>query len=203
MLSPKSPTFVVGFDFSEHSTYALDQALRMAGWSRGAKLIVVCAAVPNVEYNSGADKAAAHTFQRVEKAVRGRMEAVLREGFALGEPNVAIRVTAAHPAQALKDIAYYEGADLIVVGEGGQSALSELLLGSVSRGVVRDGPCSVLVCRPRADESVPQVEPPPAPGQSSTLGRRHTYHYESRVGQGGVNMPLLYPTVESLRGDGS
>ena len=39
------------------------------------------------------------------------------------------------------------GADLVVVGHKGGSALSRMLLGSVAQHVVANAPCSVLVVR--------------------------------------------------------
>jgi nucleotide-binding universal stress UspA family protein len=54
------------------------------------------------------------------------------------------------PAAAILDAAARWGADLIVLGSHGRSALDRFLLGSVSDRVVRHAHCSVQVVRPRA-----------------------------------------------------
>jgi nucleotide-binding universal stress UspA family protein len=51
------------------------------------------------------------------------------------------------PALALLQAAEEEGADLIVVGSHGQSAIERFLLGSVSEKVLRHAQCSVLIVK--------------------------------------------------------
>jgi nucleotide-binding universal stress UspA family protein len=48
------------------------------------------------------------------------------------------------PAETIVNVAREEGADLIVLGTQGRSALGRLLLGSVADQVVRQAPCPVL-----------------------------------------------------------
>jgi nucleotide-binding universal stress UspA family protein len=51
------------------------------------------------------------------------------------------------PATGLVDAALDEGADLLVLGSHGHSALARFLLGSVSQDVLHHAPCSVLLAR--------------------------------------------------------
>ncbi|MGE0823736.1 MAG: universal stress protein [Candidatus Binatia bacterium] len=53
-------------------------------------------------------------------------------------------------AESIVSVAQESGADLIVMGTHGRSALAHLLLGSVAEKVVRTAPCSVLTIRPDA-----------------------------------------------------
>ena len=52
-----------------------------------------------------------------------------------------------HPAKVIADYAREIGADLIVMGARGLSALKNLYLGSVSLGTIAKASCPVLVCR--------------------------------------------------------
>lgn len=105
--------------------------------------------------------AAAHGFAVVAKQVRSEF----RRSILLAALDTTADITAARAARALRrrwpdsearvvDAAPVEGivaearrlrADVIVVGWRGQGALRRLLAGSVSRGVARRAPCSVLV----------------------------------------------------------
>ena len=49
--------------------------------------------------------------------------------------------------RSITEFAAQLGADLIVLGTRGRSRFKTLLLGSVSKGVVLQAPCSVLVVR--------------------------------------------------------
>jgi nucleotide-binding universal stress UspA family protein len=53
-------------------------------------------------------------------------------------------------AETIVTVAQDIGADLIVMGTHGRTALAHMLLGSVAEKVVRTAPCSVLTIRPDA-----------------------------------------------------
>ena len=61
--------------------------------------------------------------------------------------DVRVRVAEGPPAAAIIRAAKRARADVIVMGWRGHGAIRRLLAGSVSRGVVRVAPCSVLVVR--------------------------------------------------------
>jgi hypothetical protein len=59
-------------------------------------------------------------------------------------------------AQLAQDI----GADLLVIGAGGSSAIERLLLGSVAESLVRQAPCPVLGYRPKSVPIWDRIAPP-------------------------------------------
>ncbi|MGB3138115.1 MAG: universal stress protein [Nodosilinea sp.] len=59
-----------------------------------------------------------------------------------------------NPVTAVCTAAQEWGADLILMGTRGRSGLTELLMGSVSNGVAHNAPCSVLIMKPAALDSV-------------------------------------------------
>lgn len=73
----------------------------------------------------------------------GRVAADLRDAGVL----VEAATVAGKPARAIVTDANRFGADLIVVGARDQGPIAAMLLGSVSRAIVEDAPCSVLVSR--------------------------------------------------------
>ncbi len=188
------PTFVVGYDFEEHSLPALDHAIRFACTWPDSRLVFVWATDVAGEHSSEEeiDEAAKRALDKLDQAVRERVRLFEERGIPVAKAQVTPRVAEGSAAKLLRQTAQTEGADVIVLGSGSKGTLQSLMLGSVSRSLMGEAPCSVLVCRERQTESV-ELDPPPSPGQESTLGRRHTYHYESRVGRPGTTMPLLYP----------
>lgn len=69
------------------------------------------------------------------------------EACALLGASVEGRLAEGDPREAIVAAATEWGADLIVLGARGLSAVKEFLLGSVSLGVARHAPCPVLVCK--------------------------------------------------------
>jgi nucleotide-binding universal stress UspA family protein len=57
------------------------------------------------------------------------------------------RVVAGAPHQAIVDTAKQEGADFIVMGTQGRSALERFFIGSVADRVIRAAPCAVVTTR--------------------------------------------------------
>lgn len=57
------------------------------------------------------------------------------------------RVLEGEPRHVIIEAAADSGSDLVVLGARGLGAIASLLLGSVSLGVARHAPCSVLVCK--------------------------------------------------------
>ncbi|TSE21592.1 Universal stress protein [Tepidimonas alkaliphilus] len=56
------------------------------------------------------------------------------------------------PAAAVVEEAQRRGSDLVIIGKHGRSATEELLLGSVTKHVLAEAPCDVLLSPARADD---------------------------------------------------
>jgi nucleotide-binding universal stress UspA family protein len=69
---------------------------------------------------------------------------------------VATETTYGSPGWEILDAAEKKGVDLIIVGSQGQSALSRMLMGSISQKVITEARCSVRVARGKND-----VDPSP------------------------------------------
>lgn len=149
---------VIGYDGSEHGDEALAD-LRQAGLPRDAEAIIISAAegvAPSLSA-SGIGESALDS-ERVASAVAyasdsiAQAKAFARQGAGRVKsrfPEWEVRADnpLGDPANALIERAAKWGADLIVVGSQGRSAVGRMILGSVSRKVVTEAPCSVRVAR--------------------------------------------------------
>jgi nucleotide-binding universal stress UspA family protein len=120
---------LVGMDGSLHSKKALEEAVTIARrFSGSIKVITV--------YDQGMEK-------KAEKIIEEAKQYLEKEGveFSLAS------VLGSNPARALQNIAKQEKFDLIVVGSRGLGSTASILVGSVSRQVVANAECSVLVVK--------------------------------------------------------
>lgn len=150
---------LVPLDGSDHSLRALKIAVRMAKkfggkltlvhvYSVSVRLVVMpepaTLTTPGVPVVTAAEvskvveaarKAGANILADGEQRVKAegvQVETALREG---------------HTVQEIIETAKEGGFDLIVMGARGISKIREILLGSVSDGVIRNAPCPVLVTK--------------------------------------------------------
>ena len=79
------------------------------------------------------------------------LEQLATRARAEGARHLVTRFEHGPPARLILDRAEKTGADLIVVGKHGRSALEELILGSVTRRLLADAHCDVLVTAARDD----------------------------------------------------
>ncbi len=120
---------LVGIDGSLHSKKALEEAVTIARrFSGSIKVITV--------YDQGMEK-------KAEKILEETKQYLEKEEF---EYFVA-SILGSNPARALQNTAKQENLDLIVVGSRGLGSTASILLGSVSRQVVTNAECSVLVVK--------------------------------------------------------
>jgi nucleotide-binding universal stress UspA family protein len=143
----KTRNIVVGVDGSQTSTAALQWAAEEAR-ARDARLIVVHAwMVPAAAYSTSLPTTFIPTLPNVrfyKEAAEGVVERALESIDVASLPRgVQHVVTRGAAPEAILTAA--EGAELVVVGSRGRSRLGGLLLGSVSRDVVRSSSIPVVV----------------------------------------------------------
>jgi nucleotide-binding universal stress UspA family protein len=137
-------------DGSESSDRALDYVRALAREGGAPVVVAHCKEIllaagrsPGpVTLNAAEDELLAKLETQVAELKAEGIEAKLRVGSAAaGSSNVA---------QVIREIAAEEGADLIVAGTRGHSAIGELVLGSVTHRLLSVAECPVLVIPPAA-----------------------------------------------------
>jgi nucleotide-binding universal stress UspA family protein/predicted transcriptional regulator len=149
---------VIGYDGSEYADTALDD-LRHAGLPRDAEALIISVAegvtaplsVSGIAEHALGSRPVASAVAQASYALAQAQE-LARMGDArikslFPEWKVSAEYLAGDPADALMERATNWGAELIVVGSQGRSALSRLILGSMSRRIVTEALCSVRVAR--------------------------------------------------------
>jgi len=130
---------LIATDGSAAAKAALKTAVRFP-WPSGANASAVVARQVRADYRRSILLAA---LDRTAEFV-GRTSA---RAMAKRWPAADARVVDAAPVEAIVGEARRVRADIVVMGWRGHGAVRRLLTGSVSRGVVRRAPCSVLVVR--------------------------------------------------------
>ena len=136
----KGEHMLVAVDGSEHSDFAVDQAISLGGMCN-SKIFLLSVVSLLPEYvgvapdyvdnlTEQAQKYLADAKQKVEQA-NIACETILRKG--------------ANPSEYILDEAEKKQIDLIVMGTHGRSGLEKLFLGSVAQKVVGHAPCPVMV----------------------------------------------------------
>lgn len=120
---------LVGVDGSDHSTWALMEAISIAKkFSGHIKVITV--------YKRGNKDEAAKTQLKIKQLLdEEKIDSSLAS------------ILGSNPSRALVDTAEQEKFDLIVVGSRGLGSAASFLLGSVSKRVVSKANCDVLVVK--------------------------------------------------------
>lgn len=190
-----SQRIVVGFDALGENSDSLTKALAFAILIPRSRVEVVW--VPPTAYVPGGP----HANKAPSEILFARVHQVLDEfgPTPLLEAEVEVRaiVGEGRPAQAISRIAFMNDADLIIVGpHENASSLGDFLLGSVTKRLVEDAPCPVLVMRPRAAGAVPEIEEPRENVAERRIGLPHRYHSVGRNVRSQENMPLLFPMGE-------
>jgi nucleotide-binding universal stress UspA family protein len=138
---------VASIDFSADSLAALQAALRVAP---GAHFTLVHAYDVEFEgmlWRGNVPKATVDGFRRdARTSALAKMHSV---GVKLGvaEARLDKVATRGYPPRVILDTAKRKDADLIVIGKQGRSVLERLLIGSVTRHVLGESRCDVLVAR--------------------------------------------------------
>ncbi len=213
MTSPKKPyTVVVGIDFSPIGDVALDKAFELASAQEDGEVHIAYVARaygPLVHIDMGSelltlsmDEASDRLKGYVEKRLADFVE---KRSMTFARAVTHVRLDA--PAEEIAQLASDLEADLVVVGTHGRRGVRRLVLGSVAEGTVRLAPCAVLVVRPKEAGTAPEIEPPcpecvkarrDSEGKELWCathrehhGRRHTYHFLSRMNRPRESLPGL------------
>jgi nucleotide-binding universal stress UspA family protein len=132
-------------DFSNISSGVIDAAASLAE-AYSADMILMHVAAPDpdfVGYDVGPESvrdARAHTLRTEHRELQAMAEALRQRGIRAR----ALLVEGATVETILAETERW-GADVIVLGSHGRGALGRVLLGSVSKGVLRDAKCAVHV----------------------------------------------------------
>lgn len=132
---------VVAYDGSDESKRALERA---AAIGKGGGSVTVVTAV-----EIGAHSGARSMGVRDEDAVEAGRETLAAAKADLTAQGLDVHTVEGEgdPAAVIMEVAKEKGADLIVVGTRGHGGAKRLVLGSVSKKLVHEAPCDVLVVR--------------------------------------------------------
>lgn len=120
---------LVGVDGSDHSRWALLEAIKVAKRFSGfVKVLTI--------YSQGMEKKAGKTLNEAEQYLKSE-----------GIEYLSSSLEGSNPSRALVNTAKREDFDLIVVGSRGLGSAASFLLGSISRKVVAKSPCDVLIIK--------------------------------------------------------
>jgi nucleotide-binding universal stress UspA family protein len=194
VIQEKAYEIVVGFDFSELSERAVEEALNLASRHRKAELHVVTVADVSGSMINLPGEPSPLPDEEAQDRVRLRI-ARLVEGYNAKHGRTVVErfgvyvltgVPTAEPGKLITRLAESVDADVIVVGTHGRKGIARLILGSVAQQVVREATTSVYVVRPTDmvnGQKVPAIEPPLASGAPHLrpFEHRRTYHYVDRV----------------------
>ena len=139
MVRKRELRVLVATDGSRHAQAAIATSLHFP-WPAQTRVRAVIARQTRAEYRrsillTALDRSAEMTAHKARRALSRRW------------PDVEIEVVDKKPVEGILAEAERFRADVIVVGWRGHGAVRRLLMGSVSRGVVRRAKCAVLVVR--------------------------------------------------------
>ena len=145
--TPRSLRAAIAYDDSDPARASLKEFCQI-GWG-GETDVQIVTAVPymyglfgEVEPDHAANQRVMEGLEFAAQEVRG------------AAPKVEIRaIESDHLGEGLVRFVESHACDLIVLGESPRGAVERLLMGSVSRFVLRHAPCSVWITRNRADHS--------------------------------------------------
>jgi len=134
---------VVGLDGSDGARQALAAAIELAVLTQAELFLISVEELPryadSIDEINGEQRAAQRFFRTIHKDA---MERAVRAGAI-----AHVEMRAGHPGQVLPQYAQDVGADLLVIGHSGHSAIWGKLLGTTADKITDHAPCSVLVVR--------------------------------------------------------
>ena len=146
---------LVAIDSSTASQYVVSLAATRP-WPSGTVFCVM--SVVDMRLWTGLPELIEDAKREAQFLVKGAAETLTQSGH-----EVFSEIQLALPKKAIPEYAKQWGADLVMVGSHGQSALARFFLGSVAQAVLRTSPCSVEIVRPGP------VPPSPSEGMKILL----------------------------------
>jgi nucleotide-binding universal stress UspA family protein len=119
---------LVGIDGSNHSDRALLEAVTLAKKFKGSVKVITV-------YGRGMEKKAKEILEHAKFYLENEVEYTMSA------------ILGSNPARALQTTAEHENFDLVIVGSRGLGSKASILLGSISRRVVANTDCNVLVIK--------------------------------------------------------
>lgn len=151
---PLGPPFkvIVGIDYSETSTLALQAALLIAAGRPDAQIYALAVAEGLLSRPEDIVEEAQREFRdQAQKTLDGFLtEQIARfekTGAKINHKRVAAAVDFGSPTERILALAEELKADMIVIGTHGRTGMQRLLVGSVAENVLRHAHCTVLVAR--------------------------------------------------------
>lgn len=132
---------LVATDASDVGRAAVTEAIRLAKLNK-CPLVIVCAIAVNDEFEAVAPELEDRLIERARSHVQ-QIEAEAKKAGVKAEAEVH----SGEPYHVIVDSAIKHNADLIVMGRHGKTALTRLLMGSVTSRVIGHAPCNVLVVK--------------------------------------------------------
>lgn len=135
------PKIVIAFDGSDQAL----KTLHAVEWFDHGSLSVILVSVvdgPALDANGDAVSADPEEVARAREMTRQFVRDVAPRGI-----EVEVRIEVGHPAEALIAVAREVKADLIMTGCRGLGLAQRIVFGSVSRAILDEAPCPVLVVR--------------------------------------------------------
>ena len=143
-------SIVVGLDFSEISSHALDTAIDLAK-EVGGEIHLVHAFDVRVPFVTPYEVAVPdRLITEARDAAARKLEKALQKVSAAGVSGKS-HLEEVPASDAIVRVAEATSADLVVVGTHGNTGLKHILLGSVAERTLRLSPCSVLTVKGEAD----------------------------------------------------
>lgn len=149
--------YLLAIDDSEHSQAMLDVVLSRQ-WPKDSyfKVVHVIEPLPFDSYAALGPWEDAEAISKVTEDLRNaqvELATQLVEDFAakikakFADAKISSQVVDGHAPEKIIEIAREWPADLIVMGSHGRRGLTEFMLGSVSRNIAMNSPCSVMIVR--------------------------------------------------------
>jgi nucleotide-binding universal stress UspA family protein len=135
---------LVAVDESDHAKKALGQALMLAEQMKHPVSLTIVHVNPSFSMNEPAH--GVDLEERIAEEGKHIMEPVIEQMVGRGVAYETMLV-AGDPVTEICRIAREQQVDLIAIGTGGKRLLAEIVVGSVSHGVLKHAECPVLTVK--------------------------------------------------------